>query len=31
MQGARAIADMLKENPTLRVLELNNNMIEYSV
>ncbi|KAG6499462.1 hypothetical protein ZIOFF_039250 [Zingiber officinale] len=29
-EGARVIADMLKENQTLRVLELNNNMIEYS-
>ncbi|KAG6489455.1 hypothetical protein ZIOFF_050724 [Zingiber officinale] len=28
--GARVIADMLKENQTLCVLELNNNMIEYS-
>ncbi|KAG6529409.1 hypothetical protein ZIOFF_011607 [Zingiber officinale] len=30
-EGARVIADMLKENQTLCVLELNNNMIEYSV
>ncbi|KAG6523200.1 hypothetical protein ZIOFF_013053 [Zingiber officinale] len=29
-EGARVIADMLKENQTLRVLERNNNMIEYS-
>jgi len=31
MQGARAIAEMLKKNSTLRVLELNNNSIEYAV
>jgi len=31
MQGAKAIAEMLKKNSSLRVLELNNNMIEYSV
>lgn len=31
VQGARAIAEMLKRNSSLRVLELNNNMIEYSV
>ncbi|KAG6483823.1 hypothetical protein ZIOFF_060523 [Zingiber officinale] len=30
LKGARVIADMLKENQTLRVLKLNNNMIEYS-
>lgn len=30
-QGAKAIAEMLKKNSTLRVLELNNNMIDYSV
>ncbi|KAG6492511.1 hypothetical protein ZIOFF_047474 [Zingiber officinale] len=29
-KGARVIVDMLKENQTLHVLELNNNMIEYS-
>ncbi|RXH79658.1 hypothetical protein DVH24_040805 [Malus domestica] len=29
-KGARAIAEMLKKNSTLRVLELNNNMIDYS-
>lgn len=31
MQGAKAIADMLKKNSNLRVIELNNNMIDYSV
>ena len=31
MQGAKAIAEMLKKNSTLRVLELNNNMIDYTV
>jgi len=31
MQGAKAIAEMLKKNSSLRVVELNNNMIEYSV
>ena len=31
MQGAKAIAELLKKNSTLRVLELNNNMIDYSV
>ncbi|KAG6536850.1 hypothetical protein ZIOFF_001921 [Zingiber officinale] len=29
-EGARVIVDMLKENQTFGVLELNNNMIEYS-
>ncbi|KAG6495668.1 hypothetical protein ZIOFF_043494 [Zingiber officinale] len=29
-EGERVIVDMLKENQTLCVLELNNNMIEYS-
>ncbi|EOY00343.1 Leucine-rich repeats-ribonuclease inhibitor domain-containing protein isoform 3, partial [Theobroma cacao] len=28
--GAKAIAELLKKNSTLRVLELNNNMIDYS-
>lgn len=31
MQGAKAIAELLKNNSILRVLELNNNMIDYSV
>lgn len=31
MQGAKAIAELLKKNSTLRALELNNNMIDYSV
>lgn len=31
MQGAKAIAEMLKKNSTLRVIELNNNLIDYSV
>lgn len=31
VQGAKAIADLLKKNSNLRVIELNNNMIEYSV
>lgn len=30
-QGAKAIAEMLKKNSTLRVVELNNNLIDYSV
>lgn len=30
-QGAKAIAEILKKNSGLRVLELNNNMIDYSV
>lgn len=30
-QGAKAVAEMLKKNSSLRVLELNNNMIDYSV
>ena len=30
-QGAKSIAEMLKKNSSLRVLELNNNMIDYSV
>ncbi|KAL2253547.1 UNVERIFIED_CONTAM: hypothetical protein Sindi_0149400 [Sesamum indicum] len=29
-QGAKAIAEMLKKNSTLRVIELNNNFIDYS-
>lgn len=31
LQGAKAIADLLKKSSTLRVVELNNNMIDYSV
>lgn len=31
MQGAKAVAEMLKKNTTLRIIELNNNMIDYSV
>lgn len=31
VQGAKAIAELLKQNSSLRHLELNNNMIEYSV
>lgn len=31
MQGAKAIAEMLKKNSTLRIIELNNNLIDYSV
>jgi hypothetical protein len=31
MQGAKAVAELLKKNSNLRFLELNNNMIEYSV
>lgn len=31
LQGAKAIGEMLKKNSSLRVLELNNNMIEFSV
>jgi len=30
MQCAKAIAEILKKSSNLRVLELNNNMIEYS-
>ncbi|KAK3223243.1 hypothetical protein Dsin_010268 [Dipteronia sinensis] len=30
MQGAKAVAELLKKNSNLRFLELNNNMIEYS-
>ncbi|KAK7277601.1 hypothetical protein RJT34_22616 [Clitoria ternatea] len=29
-EGAKAIVEMLKKNSSLQVLELNNNMIEYS-
>ena len=31
VQGAKEIAELLKRNSTLRVIELNNNMIDYSV
>lgn len=31
MQGAKAIAEMLKQNSSLLGLELNNNSIDYSV
>lgn len=31
MQGAKAIAEMMKKNSTLRIIELNNNLIDYSV
>lgn len=31
VQGAKAIAEMLKTNTSLRFLELNNNLIDYSV
>lgn len=31
LQGAKAVAEMLKKNSSLRILELNNNMIDYSV
>ncbi|KAI8010690.1 putative MO25-like protein [Camellia lanceoleosa] len=30
LEGAKAIAEMLKKNSSLRVLELNNNVIDYS-
>ncbi|KAI3790879.1 hypothetical protein L2E82_04274 [Cichorium intybus] len=30
LQGAKAIAELLKKNSTLRTLELNNNLIDYS-
>ncbi|GAB2221384.1 hypothetical protein Drorol1_Dr00012560 [Drosera rotundifolia] len=30
LQGAKAIGEMLKKNSTLRILELNNNTIDYS-
>ena len=30
-QGAKELAELLKRNSTLRVIELNNNMIDYSV
>lgn len=31
VQGAKAIAEMLKKHSSLRVIELNNNSIDYSV
>lgn len=31
LQGAKAVAEMLKKNASLCTLELNNNMIDYSV
>lgn len=31
LQGAKAIADLLKKNSNLRIIELNNNVIDYSV
>ncbi|KAI3738515.1 hypothetical protein L2E82_28549 [Cichorium intybus] len=30
LQGAKAIGELLKKNSTLRTLELNNNLIDYS-
>lgn len=31
VQGAKEVAELLKRNSTLRIVELNNNMIDYSV
>lgn len=31
VQGAKEIAELLRRNSSLRVIELNNNMIDYSV